>query len=335
MASILVTVVVDCYNHEPYVEAALASVFAQDWGGAAWELVVVNDGSTDATVARVRKAAPDARLIDQSNQGQAAAFNAALREAKGEIVCFLDGDDVWYPGKIAAVVKAFRDHPEAVFVQHPLQTVDVAGNLLNRPRAFPPEKIGLDDILEGRDVLVGTSGLSVRRSAFEKIAPVPKDLTTCADDYISKQTLCFGSGLTVQEILGGLRIHEKNSFQGMNWRPDKIARYLDMTDRLENYFQERLKTLGRSRTADGRRARLLDRQTKEILLRGWRGERGAAFAAWSELRAELPFSAFVFFKLSTLLIAVASPRIYLSMHGLYGGSPWLPWARMKLVNESL
>ena len=125
MGSISVTALIDCYNHESYVEAAINSVRAQDWGGKTWELIVVDDGSTDKTSEIVKKSAPEARLITQKNSGQAAAFNSALREAKGEYICFLDGDDVWYPGKIKSVLDEFAAYPESSFVQTPMEPINI------------------------------------------------------------------------------------------------------------------------------------------------------------------------------------------------------------------
>lgn len=331
MGSISVTALVDCYNHEPYVEAAINSIRDQDWGDQEWELIVVDDGSTDKTADVVRKCAPEARLIVQKNSGQAAAFNAALREAKGEIICFLDGDDVWYPGKIKTVLNEFSAHPESSFVQNSMQPIDISGRALAQPRRYPPADIRLDDVLAGHDVLIGTSGLSVRRSALDKISPIPEDLKLYADEYVSKHVLFFGSGRTVPGILGGLRIHESNSFQGMNWRADKLERYLAVSDRLEVLLEARLRADGRSLPPEGRRAKLVDRKTKEILLRGWRGDRPGAFSAWTHLKRDLPATPFNVFKLATLLLAVASPRFYLTLHALYGRSPLLPWARMRFL----
>lgn len=331
MGSISVTALVDCYNHEPYVAAAIKSVRDQDWGGKTWELIVVDDGSTDKTSEIVKKFAPEARLITQKNSGQAAAFNAAIREAKGEIICFLDGDDVWYPGKIKAVLDEFSAHPESSFVQNALETIDISGRPLAQPRHHPPASIRLDDVLAGHDVLIGTSGVSVRRSAMEKISPIPEDLKLYADEYVSKHVLFFGTGRTVPGILGGLRVHEMNSFQGMNWRADRLERYLAISARLEVLLEARLRANGRELTPEGRRAKLVDTKTKEILMRGWRGDRSGAFSAWSQLKSGLSGGAFGSFKLATLLLAVVSPRIYLTLHALYGRSSLLPWARMKFL----
>src|SRR6185312_14356215 len=190
--------------------------------------------------------------------------------------------------------------------------------------------IRLDDILAGRDYLIGTSGLSVRRSAMDRISPVPEDLKIYADEYVSKHVLFFGTGRTVPGILGGLRVHETNSFQGMNWRADRLERYLSISAKLEALLDERLREKGLSRTPEGR-AKLVDVKTKEILMRGWRGDRSGAFAAWSELKAGLSASSFDAFKLATLLLAVASPRVYLTLHALYGRSSLLPWARMRFL----
>jgi len=327
-----VSVVIDCYNHERFVEEAIHSVLSQEWGGGGHEILVVDDGSTDATRARVEKYAAQVRYIHQKNQGQAVALNTGFQESKGDILCFLDGDDVWFPGRISALLRAFAEHSEAGFVQSPMRPIDALGRVLGVPRTIPPEVFGLEDLLDGRDVLIGTSGLSIRRSIFEKLKPVPAVLRTCADEYVSKHALFFAPACTLQGVFGGLRLHESNSFQGADWRPEKIERFLSMAAVLDQGFEAGLRERGFSYTPRGRSALLLSRQTKEILLLGWRGERGRAVALWSELRRELPFSAFHAFKLMTLLIAVVSPSAYLGLHGLYARLSFLPAARSRLFS---
>jgi glycosyltransferase involved in cell wall biosynthesis len=98
MPAPLVSVIVPLYNCEPFVREALESVRAQ--GVPELEIVAVDDGSTDASVRVVESLG--VRVIQQRNLGPAAARNRAIRESHGRYLAFLDADDVWLPGKLAA-----------------------------------------------------------------------------------------------------------------------------------------------------------------------------------------------------------------------------------------
>jgi len=97
MARPIVSVLIDTYNHERFIEQAILSVLEQDFPGSDREILVVDDGSQDSTPQIVAKFAPQVRLIRKANGGQASAFNAGIPECQGEIVAFLDGDDWWAP----------------------------------------------------------------------------------------------------------------------------------------------------------------------------------------------------------------------------------------------
>jgi glycosyltransferase involved in cell wall biosynthesis len=96
----LLSVIIPCYNAERYIGATIASVLAQ--GEPDIEIIVVDDGSRDGSVQLVRTQFPAVRLVQQPNQGVAAARNNGLSAAKGEWVAFVDADDIWLPGKLAA-----------------------------------------------------------------------------------------------------------------------------------------------------------------------------------------------------------------------------------------
>lgn len=103
----LVSIVVPAYNVANEIEACIQSVQQQTFPN--WELLVVNDGSTDDTAAKVEKlSAGDARirLINQVNRGVSNARNTGLREAKGDDIAFLDGDDLWDPRFLAELAAA-------------------------------------------------------------------------------------------------------------------------------------------------------------------------------------------------------------------------------------
>src|SRR5688500_7031207 len=96
-----VSVVMPAYNAEATIASAMASVRAQTYAG--WELIVVDDGSTDRTAEIAAGAAATdkrIRVIRQRNQGVAAARNAAIEAATGRYLAFLDADDLWLPSKL-------------------------------------------------------------------------------------------------------------------------------------------------------------------------------------------------------------------------------------------
>lgn len=96
----LVSVVIPCYNAEPFVAAAVDSALGQS--GARTEVIAVNDGSRDGSLALLtRLAGPRVQVVDQPNQGASAARNAGLGRAQGDFVQFLDADDLLAPAKIA------------------------------------------------------------------------------------------------------------------------------------------------------------------------------------------------------------------------------------------
>src|SRR5262245_23729785 len=105
-----VSIIIPCYNAEPWLAATLESALAQTW--PAKEIILVNDGSRDGSLALARRfEARGGRVIDQPNAGASAARNHGLRIARGEFIQFLDADDLLSPGKIAAQVALLAQRP--------------------------------------------------------------------------------------------------------------------------------------------------------------------------------------------------------------------------------
>jgi glycosyl transferase family 2 len=111
-ASPTVSIIVPTCERREYVCRAVRSVFAQRYQD--WELIVVDDGSTDGTGKALRAFGPRLRYVWQENRGVSAARNAGLRLARGEIVAFLDSDDRWLPDHLETVVAMLARYPEAV-----------------------------------------------------------------------------------------------------------------------------------------------------------------------------------------------------------------------------
>ena len=118
MPSPLVSVLVTAYDAEPWLAETLASVVEQTHENL--DVVVVDDGSTDGTLAVARSFEdPRVKVLTQANAGACAARNRALGEARGDLVQYLDADDLLAPDKIARQVARLRDEPEGTVASGP------------------------------------------------------------------------------------------------------------------------------------------------------------------------------------------------------------------------
>ena len=124
----LVSVVIPTYNRADLVCAAIDSALAQTHPEV--EIIVVDDGSTDDTAARLAGYGNRIRVMRQSNAGVCAARNAGFAAAYGRFVALLDSDDRWLPWKLAAQVEAFRCHPELQMVYTDISVIDRSGTIL-------------------------------------------------------------------------------------------------------------------------------------------------------------------------------------------------------------
>lgn len=135
----LVSVIMPAYNAERYIGEAISSVLAQTYTN--WELLVVNDGSTDGTPAIIKCFQdPRIRLFHKENGGIGSARNMALKHVRGTYICGLDSDDVMPPGSIAARMEVFRNRPEADIVDGRVISTDAT--LQRVLRVFVPSYTG-------------------------------------------------------------------------------------------------------------------------------------------------------------------------------------------------
>jgi glycosyltransferase involved in cell wall biosynthesis len=104
-----VSVVITTYNQAQYVTETVLSALNQTYRQR--EIILVDDGSTDDTSARLAPFRDSVTLVRQDNQGVAASRNTGVRAAKGELIAFLDGDDLWEPDKLTVQVAAYQAHP--------------------------------------------------------------------------------------------------------------------------------------------------------------------------------------------------------------------------------
>lgn len=125
-----ISVVITCYNYGKYIAGCIDSVLSQTYEN--FEIIVVNDGSTDDTGEVIKGFLSNAKIsyIEQPNAGQANAKNNGIRHAKGELIAFLDADDIWRRTKLEKQIKLFSD-PDIGVVYSRHKYIDSDGKVLD------------------------------------------------------------------------------------------------------------------------------------------------------------------------------------------------------------
>ena len=198
----LVTAIVIFYQAERYMDEAIASVFAQTWRN--WELVLVDDGSTDGSTAIARRWAerhPDrVRVLEHpghANLGMSISRNLGVGHARGDYVAFLDADDVWLPHKLAMQVGILETHPDVAMAYGPSEYWYGWSGKAEDLRRDHYGEIGIapDTIVEPPGLLTmaleneggtmpGICSLLVRREAFAQIGAFEKEFRGAYEDQV-------------------------------------------------------------------------------------------------------------------------------------------------------
>jgi glycosyltransferase involved in cell wall biosynthesis len=248
LAKCFVSVLIDTYNHERFIEQAIVSVLEQDFPAAEREIIVVDDGSADRTPKIVRKFEPRVRLLRKENGGQASAFNAGIPECRGEIVAFLDGDDWWAPGKLRAVSSVLTGDASIGLVGHGITEVFPDGSehshLLNELQRFRIDSEAGARTFRLRKSFLGTSRMTIRASLLRQIAQVPEPLTIEADEYLFTLAAFFSDASILRESLTFYRLHAENAFQIANSSKDAIRRKQTVLEALAESLKARFETEG-------------------------------------------------------------------------------------------
>jgi glycosyltransferase involved in cell wall biosynthesis len=226
-----VSVVVPTYNRCAWLPGTIDSVLEQDY--ADLELVVLDDGSTDATeevLARYSAEFPATRFRaeGQENMGQSRSLNKGFEIARGELLSFLSDDDRLLPGAIERLVRGLLANPEAVVAFGPFHLVDPDGARLDT--STPPE-FRLAEVLRMHDLFIGPGNL-IRRNALAKAGPMNPELSLCLDTDLWIRMALVGPFVRVSEPVGLYTDHGGRLTRSVHGSGRLARERLDMLDGL-------------------------------------------------------------------------------------------------------
>jgi len=218
-----ISVVIPCFNKEPYLAETIESVMAQTLRPA--EIIVIDDGSTDGSAAVASRFIPEVRLLSQDNAGESVARNRGIHEAKSDWVALLDADDVWEPEKLerqAAAITESDENPVCIYTHIYQIRNGVRHETQPRPELHLSPSFAVDMLV---DWTVNTSTAIVLREAALG-TPFPEEYRDSEDVIFFTCLRKYGPFLCVPEpLVGYRRISGQQTSDARHMHRSVLARY--------------------------------------------------------------------------------------------------------------
>jgi hypothetical protein len=212
----LASIIINNYNYGRFLSQAIDSALSQTYHPV--EVIVVDDGSTDDSRSIIAGFGNQIIPEYKQNGGQASAFNAGLACSRGEVIIFLDADDLLLPNTVAEVVEVFRDHPGVAKVQYRLEVIEASGARTGRLKPLWHQSMPAGDlraqVLAFPDDIhwQPTSGNAFPAWVLHRIFPIPEqEYRICADYYLSNLPPLFGTVVSLNGVGGYYRVHGTNN----------------------------------------------------------------------------------------------------------------------------
>ena len=173
----LVSVIIPTYNRAWTLKKAIDSVLKQDYKN--FELIIVDDGSTDETEALVKKYEKPVRYIQQPNMGVSAARNKGISASSGTLIAFLDSDDYWYPEKLSVQVEFFNKNPDALICQ--TEEIWIRHGKRVNPKKKHKKPSGMIFMPSLSLCLISPSAVMMRKVLLAKVDAFDESLPACED----------------------------------------------------------------------------------------------------------------------------------------------------------
>jgi glycosyltransferase involved in cell wall biosynthesis len=249
------TAVLAAYNEEEFVESAIRSVLGQTRQD--FELVVVDDGSTDTTnqVARQFDSDPRVRVINQTNRGRTAALNTAIAATTAPYVSLIDADDLWMPTYLENLGRALDENPSAGFAYTDAWCLDhssgrfwrVSSNThMGEPDYLPEDPDEFLCLLLKANFVFGLA--TIRRTALERVGGFNESLKAAQEYELWLRLLAAGFGVArapgrlvvVRDRAGAIHTNERRSLDNLGTVYRMVIEDLDTSNQVTGIARQRL-----------------------------------------------------------------------------------------------
>jgi glycosyltransferase involved in cell wall biosynthesis len=222
----LVSIIINNYNYGRFVREAIDSGLNQTYSHK--EVIVVDDGSTDDSREIIASYGNGITSVLKENGGQASAFNAGFAVSKGDIICFLDADDIFLPEKVVEIVELFKCHQDIGWCFHTLTLLDndTQTFIKNSNKDLSRQCDFRLHIKNAKlpDISTATSGLCFTRHLLQQILPMPEEIVITSDNYLKFAASALSKGFFLNKELVLQRIHGNNAYTLRNDKQQLNAR---------------------------------------------------------------------------------------------------------------
>lgn len=196
-----ISVIIPAFNAEPFLDEALRSIFGQTL--QPFEVIVVDDGSTDGT-SQVTQRFTKVRLFRRDHRGGSASLNFGLRQARGELIAFLDADDLWHASKLEIQMRWLQENQrvEAVFAH--VITFKDSSAITPLSQSGVSNQSGVPGVMK--------SALLIHRTAFDRVGLFDENLAIADFPHWYSRAIAIGLRATVlKDVLAFRRVHTRNT----------------------------------------------------------------------------------------------------------------------------
>jgi len=241
----LVSIIINNYNYDRFLTEAIDSALSQTYPNV--EVIVVDDGSTDRSREMINGYGDRLTPVLKQNGGQASAFNAGFLVSQGDIIFFLDADDMLFPSAVARVVAIWQ--PNLAKIHFRLNVVNDQGISLGY--SYPQgchlaEGNICASLLSNHSYsTTPTSGKAFSRDALAQILPMPEvEFRIAADGYLTIAIPFYGQLAAIEEPLGAYRIHGNNGWAVSTIAGERFRRFVQYDKRTQQLLMQKAQEFG-------------------------------------------------------------------------------------------